>query len=106
MARGAGQDERRALKRAFKAAERLAARQKMILEERSLRLLLEQVEAAVQQAGCDHSLRATRAWAVEHNVDPDALAQSLRHFGGYCDCEVAANVDPSSIYDKHPTPET
>jgi len=47
---------------------------------------------------CDHTLRLTRAWAAQRSIDQDALAASVEHFGGYCDCEVLANVDPEAIF--------
>jgi len=98
MARRPESDDRRALKRAFKSAERVAEREHMLLDEASLAALIEHVDAAVALHGCDHSLRAARTWALSHQVDPDALAASLAHFGGYCDCEVAANVKPEEIF--------
>jgi len=70
----------------------------MMLDEASLIALVEHVDAALALQGCDHSLRATRTWALSHAHDPDLLAASLAHFGGYCDCEVAANVRPEVIF--------
>jgi len=70
----------------------------MLLDEASLTALIQHVDAAVASHGCDHSLRATRTWALAHEVDPEVLAASLAHFGGYCDCEVAANVNPEEIF--------
>jgi hypothetical protein len=37
-------------------------------------------------------------WAAEHEIDPLALERSLAEFGGYCDCEVLANVDPEDLF--------
>ena len=39
----------------------------------------------------------SRQWATAQPVDPDRLAESLAEFGGYCDCEVLANVEPEEI---------
>jgi hypothetical protein len=86
------------LKRAFKNAERAAAREQMLLDKASLEALIEDVNTALASDGCDHSLRATRNWARARGIDPDALAASLAHFGGYCDCEVVANVTPEEIF--------
>jgi hypothetical protein len=36
---------------------------------------------------------------AERAIDPDVLAASLAHFGGYCDCEVVANVNPEEIFE-------
>jgi hypothetical protein len=98
MARRPDNDERRHVKRAYKQAERAAAREHMVLDEASLTALVAHVDRAVAVDGCDHSLRASRGWALAHQIDPDVLAASLAHFGGYCDCEVAANVNPEEIF--------
>ncbi len=98
MAQRPGQDERRRLKQDYLASERTEARAYMILDEAALTDLVEHVDAAVEVQGCDHSLRATLAWAAAHKCEPDALKASLAHFGGYCDCEVAANVNPEDIF--------
>jgi Protein of unknown function (DUF2695) len=91
-------DERRELKRAFKKSERAAARELMVLDEAALRSLFGHVDAALASRGYDHSLLATREWALANSVEPDALAASLAHFGGFCDCEVVANVQPGEIF--------
>ncbi|HEU0247106.1 MAG TPA: DUF2695 domain-containing protein [Gaiellaceae bacterium] len=42
----------------------------------------------------DQSFRLTKAWAAENGVDREPLVDAPHEFGGYCDCEVLANVDP------------
>ena len=66
----------------------------MVLDRAQLEQLLEHLDEWFPRAGCDHTLRLTRAWARDHDLDPDEVARSAEHFGGYCDCEVLANVDP------------
>ena len=44
------------------------------------------------------TLRFTSGWGAINGIDPGALADSLAHLGGYCDCEVLANVEPESIF--------
>jgi hypothetical protein len=92
-------DERkRALKRQAKQREKAAEREAMILSQSELDDLLDHLDERLPRTPCDHSLRLTRAWARENGVDADALATSLERFGGYCDCEVLANVEPAAIY--------
>ena len=92
-------DERkRELKREAREMEKAAAQQAMLLDEDSLNELLDHLDALVGEAGCDRSLRVTRAWATERGIDPNALCSSLQQFGGHCDCEVLANVDPDAIF--------
>ena len=52
------------------------------------------MEVAVDERGCDHSLRATDAWALANGLDLDRLHTGLEEHGGYCECEVALNRDP------------
>jgi hypothetical protein len=68
----------------------------MILEPDQLKGLLDHLDARLGQTECDHSSRLTRAWGVENGVDPNDLERSVSHFGGNCDCEVLANVDPQT----------
>jgi hypothetical protein len=46
----------------------------------------------------DDTLRFTEEWASERSVETAAVAESLRHFGGYCNYAVLANVVPESIF--------
>jgi hypothetical protein len=97
MPRRPDREERRELTRALKKAGRAVARQLMALDEAALRTR-DHVDAALASDSCDHSLRATRAWAQSNSLEPEALAVSLAHFGGYCDCEVVTNVRAEEIF--------
>jgi hypothetical protein len=91
-------DRKRELKRAFKEREKESARSAMPLSEEQLNDLLDYLDERLPEVGCDHSLRLTREWAATNAVEARALATSVEHFGGFCDCEVLANVDPESIF--------
>jgi len=41
---------------------------------------------------CDHTLRHTREFLRSRSLPEEAIAEWLGEYGGYCDCEVAANV--------------
>jgi len=42
---------------------------------------------------CDHTLRITETWLRNQDIpDANAVVEGLRNHGGYCDCEVLANV--------------
>ena len=89
-------ERKRELKRAYREQEKQAARERMHLDEQSLNDLLDHLDGRLPAIGCDHTLRETRAWAA--GFDVDAVAASVAEFGGYCDCEVLANVDPEAIF--------
>jgi tetratricopeptide (TPR) repeat protein len=44
-------------------------------------------------AGCDHTLRFTQEWALEHRRDPLGVSRFLFERGMRCDCEVAAEPE-------------
>ncbi|MGI4821596.1 MAG: DUF2695 domain-containing protein [Janthinobacterium lividum] len=43
--------------------------------------------------GCDDTLRLTEQFAKENDVQVERLKTWLGEHGGYCDCEVLANVE-------------
>jgi Protein of unknown function (DUF2695) len=92
--------ERKALRKRgrdlVRAAESADWDQHMILAPAELRALLDHLDGELPRHGCDHSLRLTFGWADRSGKDRDALQESLAHFGGMCDCEVLANVDPET----------
>jgi hypothetical protein len=103
------EERKRELKRQAKAqlAEESEANweENMLLEPGELRALLEHLDEALADEGCDHTLRLTARWAAQNNVDAEALATSLAEFGGGCDCEVLANVDPLTGMERWPAYE-
>jgi hypothetical protein len=66
----------------------------MVLAPEELKALLDYLDEQLPKHGCDHTLRLTHGWASAQGVDPEAVGASTAHFGGGCDCEVLANVDP------------
>ena len=78
----------------------------MPIDRSRLESLLAHVDAAVTTAGCDHTCRATDAWALAHGVDPDRLHDGIQEYGGYCDVEVVMNVDPGSVFEPVRRPRT
>ena len=71
----------------------------MVLEPEELRALINHLDAELGDVPCEHTLRLTQAWAKTRGKDWEKLRPSLAHFGGGCDCEVLANVDPEARVD-------
>jgi hypothetical protein len=44
-------------------------------------------------SSCDHTLRRTTEFLQKRGPDVDLVIPWLREHGGYCDCEVLANVE-------------
>jgi hypothetical protein len=80
------------LKKRWKKAEKDAARYMFPLPDDKLEAMFDAVEIALEDAVCDHSMRATTEWLRSNGVDVDAVVTWLENNGGYCDCEIVANA--------------
>jgi hypothetical protein len=90
---------RKQMKDDYLRSKQAASAALMSLDRSQLEALLDHVDAAVEAGGCDHSRRATDAWAGANNVDLQRLHFGLDEYGGYCDCEVLMNVDPDQVFE-------
>lgn len=45
------------------------------------------------EVGCKHDYILTKLFCQENNIDFNRIVDWLREHGGYCDCEVLANVE-------------
>ena len=79
--------------------ERAEAEARMPISKTDLRELFELLDRTLfEQRGdkvwchCDHTLRRTREFLRSRELPEDIVAAWLGEYGGYCDCEVAANV--------------
>ncbi len=101
--RGPSPAEKKAAKKRDRAEERARESaqwdEHMVLEPAELRALLRHLEAELRSIDCDHTYRLTKAWAAAHGQGWARLEPSLRWFGGTCDCQVVANVDPETRLD-------
>lgn len=77
---------------------------RMPLEKSALEALIDDVDVACRQEGCDHTLRHTLAWLTQRGLSCASTETALLAQGGGCDCEVVLNVDPSNIYPNPPQP--
>ena len=85
-------DPRKAeLKKAWKLQQReqLLASVPMPLEQ--LQALFDHLDAV--GAPCDHTLRHTTEFLRGRELDVERVVPWLHEHGGYCDCEVTANVE-------------
>jgi hypothetical protein len=92
---GAGNDTRKAeLKQQWKEQEREALIASIPIPHEDLRSLLDHLDAHFDQDDeyCDHTLRITAAFLQQRGLAHETVLPWLREHGGYCDCEVLANV--------------
>jgi hypothetical protein len=90
-------DRRRFLRDAYKNAERAARSALLPIDAEQLDALLDYLDEKLGDEPCDHTTRHAERWAATHGIDSARLDEGLQEFGGYCDCEILANVDPAAI---------
>ena len=81
------------------AADFTAARQKMCLNQDQLKELRAFLSGSTfgVKITCDHTHGRTEEWAGRMGLDMEAVVESLKAFGGDCDCKAAANVTPDKF---------
>lgn len=85
-------ERRKALRRAAEARQRASREAALPLPKKTLWALFDHLEDALAD-GRDHSLRFTRQFLASRGIEPDLVLPWLEEHGGYCDCEVLANVE-------------
>lgn len=83
---------RKAILRDLRSKSRAAHEAKRVISPEDLVALFDHVGVALA-AGCDHSLRFTRAFLESRALPVEVVVPWLGEYGGYCDCEVLANVE-------------
>jgi hypothetical protein len=90
---------RRAIVRGIREAEYSEAEARLPISKIDLRDLFTFLDSTLfERRGnkfwchCDHTLRRTKEFLQSRSISEDAVAAWLGEYGGFCDCEVAANV--------------
>lgn len=88
-----GPPDRRDLKKLALLCEYKAKWNALLLQPDQLALLGAYLQKILPASPCDHSLHLTSDWLRQMGLkDGPAILNGLRSLGGYCDCEVLANV--------------
>jgi hypothetical protein len=85
-------ERRKQLARAISEKARSEAEARMPISSRDLDDLFTYLDEALPERGCDHSLTLTRTFLASRALDAEAVVPWLGEYGGFCDCEVLANV--------------
>jgi hypothetical protein len=81
-----------ALKKAWRAQENERLRASIPMAQGDLRELFDHLDRP-DALPCDHTLRDTLQFLERKKLDVQKVVPWLREHGGYCDCEVLANVE-------------
>ncbi len=75
-------------------ADRARAAQEAVrpIAKSRLKDLFDYLDRVLVDEGCAHNLRHTKAFLGAHGLDEGVIVPWLGEYGGYCDCEVLANV--------------
>lgn len=84
---------RKLLGSAVTEAARAEAEMHMPVSRRDLADLFDHLDEALPEYGCKHSLNLTKAFLTSRSLDAESVVPWLGEYGGYCDCEVLANVE-------------
>jgi hypothetical protein len=87
--------EDRERKKAWKAKQRADAEAALPYSKTELMNLFDFLDLELERRGCDRTLALTIEWANRQGLSADKVVDWTREYGGFCDCEVLANV-PSS----------
>jgi hypothetical protein len=81
------------LKAHVRDQERRAALAALPLPLSELEAMFDMLDIELGTHRCDHTRRHTQAWLQSRGHDVDAVFAWLDTQGGYCDCEILANVE-------------
>lgn len=87
-------ERRKGLVREMREQSRATHEARRQLAPEDLVALFDHLDGALAE-GCDHTLRFTRQFLAAHSLPIDLVVPWLAEYGGYCDCEVLANVEES-----------
>ena len=80
------------LKKTWREQERQKLLASIPMPHQNLRDLFDHLDGD-GAAECDHTLRVTTEFLQKRGLDVERIVPWLREHGGYCDCEVLANVE-------------
>ncbi|WP_211826667.1 DUF2695 domain-containing protein [Kistimonas asteriae] len=94
MASKEEKQRRAALVQAMVDADTKKAIEEMPISLAHLGQLFDHLDTDLEN-GCDHTSKITTAFLASHNLKIESILPWLQDQGGYCDCEILANVEES-----------
>jgi Protein of unknown function (DUF2695) len=77
----------------WRESQRAQARAEFPLPPDELKAMFDRLDAELPDQGCDHTRRLTGLWLEGRGHDAAPVFAWLDRHGGFCDCEVLANVE-------------
>lgn len=85
--------KRKEVLRGIRKAQQAQAEARMPISKADLKALFDYTNEQLEINGCDHTLTNTLDYLEERKLPKEAMITWLGEYGGYCDCEVIANVE-------------
>lgn len=86
-------ERRNQIKTAIKDKERKALLEALPISLEMLQNCFDFLDGILAENNCDDTLKFTLDFIEQNNLPKDGLINWLENSGGYCDCEVLANVE-------------
>lgn len=86
-------NRKKELIRQYAQAQKSAFLESLPFETASFKMLFDCLDAALQNGGCDNTLKYTVKFLNENKLPMENSIAWLNENGGSCDCEVLANVE-------------
>jgi hypothetical protein len=81
------------MRKRWREGQRAQIRAELPMPFDGIRAMFDMLDAELPRQGCDHTRRLTQRWLEDGGHDTEAVLAWLDDHGGYCDCEVLANVE-------------
>ena len=86
-------ERRKEVLRRLRELQRAEARAALPLPDDQLWAMFDWLDRELPSRGCDHTLRLTQEFLEQRGLSTEAVLSWLDDNGGFCDCEVLANVE-------------
>ena len=86
---------RKSLVKTIDQKETADAIDKMPISFKDLARLLDHLDEQMEIEGCDHTPKLTIKYLENKQLPSEEIISWLGEYGGYCDCEILANVEDS-----------
>ena len=85
--------KRQAIKQALRQAEQERFRATLPLSPELLGIMFDFIDQQLAQNECDNTFKYLLHFLSEHQIEANPVVHWLENLGGYCDCEILANVE-------------
>ena len=94
--------DKKAMKKAYKEKELKEFKESLPMKETDFLPLFDFLDHELGQTECAGDLSLLQKYCVKENLDYPSLKEWFKKYGGFCDCEILANVEDQFYYLEKP----